>query len=69
VKYFSFPVHNIFLEVKSNILCNTEILHRIRYDSTQLVANPEKMINSCFACKDDCSEVKDIDFLLTEIFR
>ena len=69
VKYFSFTVYNIFLKVECNILGNTEILHRIRNYSTQLGANPEKMINSGFACKDDSSEVKDIDFLLTEIFR
>jgi len=69
MKYFTLAVDNVFLEIKCNILCNTEILHCIGYNSTQLTANPEKVIDPGFACKDNSSKVKDIDFLLTEIFR
>ena len=62
MKYLAFSVYNIFLEVKCDILSNTEILHSIRHYSPQLIANPEKVINSGFTCKNYCSKVKDIDF-------
>src|SRR5664279_1908702 len=68
MKYFTLSVNNVFLKIECNILCNAEIFHSVGHNSTQLTAYPEKMINTGFACKDDCREIKDINFLLTKIF-
>ena len=34
----------------------------------KLIANPEEMIDSCFAGKDNCREISQSDLLCTEIF-
>ena len=68
MKYFTFPVNNIFLEIESDVLRNAEIFHCIGHNCAEFAANPEKMINSGFACEDDCREIEDINFLLTKIF-
>ena len=64
VKDLAFSVNNIFLEIKRNIFCNAEIFHRIRNNDPQFIAYPEEVINACLACKDYCSKIKNIDFLM-----
>lgn len=67
VEDLSLPVNDVFLEIKSNILRDTEIFHCIRNNDAQLVADPEEMIYPGFACKDYGSKIQNIDFLVPEI--
>ena len=64
----SFPVNNIFLQIKCNILGDAEIFHCIRNNCPEFITDPEEMIYSGFACKDYSSKIKNIDFLMSEIF-
>jgi hypothetical protein len=65
---FSFPVDDILLQIESNVFSYAEVFHGIGHNCTQLIANPEKMINTRFTGKYHCSKVENIDFLLSKIF-
>ena len=67
VEYLALAVDNVFLEIKCNVFCYAEVLHRIRYGKSHLFTDPEKMINSGFGCENDRCEIGDIDLLLPEI--
>ena len=68
MKYLAFSVNDIFLEIECYIFGYAEILHCIRNHYSQFVTDPEKMIYSGFTRKNYSSKLKDIDFLLAEIF-
>lgn len=68
MKNLSLPVYNVFLQIKCNILGYTEVLHRIRHHNSEFIADPEEMINTGFACKNNSSKVENIDLLMSEIF-
>lgn len=67
VEYFAFPVHNVFLEIECDVFGDAEILHRIRHCITHFIADSEEMIYACLACKNDCCELREIDFLGPEV--
>lgn len=64
---FPFAVNDVFLKIKGNILGDAKIFHCIGNNNAQFIADPEEMINPCFACKDHCRKIKNIDLLMTEI--
>jgi hypothetical protein len=67
VKDLSLPVNNILLQVKGYILSYAEILHCIRNDDPEFVADPEEVIDAGSAGEYNCGKIKDIDLLLPEI--
>ena len=67
MEYFTLTINNIFLQVKCHILGYAEILHVVGDHNPQFIADPEEMVDTCFACKNHCCKVEDINFLLTKI--
>jgi len=63
-----FPVDNVFLQVKCHVFSYAEVFHRIRNAYSEFVADPEKMVNGSFAREYHRIEIKNIDFLLPEVF-
>ena len=69
VENFPLPVYNIFLQVECNIFSYTEIFHGVRYADAQFVTYSEEVINGRFTGKNYSAVIKNIDFLLPELFR
>ena len=62
-------VLHIFLDVQSNSLGNTEILHVLRNVDSELLGHVEEMVNGMTRGKYDGSVIQDVHLLCTEIFR
>ena len=61
-------VQDELLEIERHSLGDTEILGILGYGKFQLFTDPEKMVNCMTAGENDCTEKRNFDFLLPELF-
>src|SRR5687768_11995485 len=68
MKYFSFPIKNIFLNIISSSFRRTEIFHCFRNFISHFLTQTEIMINAVTACNDNSCIVSKVNSFKAEFF-